>query len=73
MLRDMFGLSNIQVKLAEVAGTRYLFQSGSNYYFWNSVVEEGSRITSPTNYNDLLKQIGSDIRKVQVTPVDTSS
>lgn len=67
MLAQMTDLPNIQLKLSEVKGTQYLFQSGSKYYFWNTVTESGAEVTGPTDYNQLLDQMGRDMRGVQVT------
>ena len=69
MLSRCTRLSNIQVKLQEIDGSMYVFQSGSNYYFWNSVNEEGGRVTDPRGYDALLRQMDRDITKVQVDPL----
>ena len=54
------------VKLQEIAGTQYVFQSGDDYYFWNAANEEGGRVTFPTNYNDLTRQMDADITQVHI-------
>ena len=64
-------LPNVQVKLQETDGTQYLFQSGTAYYFWNTANEVGAQVTSPTDYNQLLQQMGADIAKVQATIIIT--
>ena len=71
MLSRCTRLSNIQVKLQETDGTQYLFQSGSTNYFWNTANEEGAQVTSPTNYDQLLAQMGTDISKVQASIITT--
>lgn len=70
MLETQTGLSNIQVKLEEVRGSRYVFQSETNYYFWDSATQEGALVTSPTDYGELLKQMSDNITKVQVKPLE---
>ncbi|KAF8637238.1 hypothetical protein AX17_002969 [Amanita inopinata Kibby_2008] len=66
MLRVMTNLPNVQLRLSQIKGSMYVFQSGTKYYLWNDVTESGSEVTDPTDYNKLLEQIGKDLRKVRV-------
>ena len=69
ILRTVTNLSNIQVKLVEVRGTRYLFTSGQTYYLWNTVTESGGSVEDPKDEKKLYELLGSDIRKVRVNPL----
>ncbi|KAF8890630.1 hypothetical protein BD779DRAFT_1516136 [Infundibulicybe gibba] len=66
MLRLMTSLTNIQVRIIQQKGPLLVFASGKNFYFWNSVVESAEQVTEPTDYDELLARIGTDIRKVKV-------
>lgn len=66
MLSECTDLPNIQVKLQETSGSRYLFQSGPSHYFWNSATEDAALVTSPESYSALLIQMERDMRKVEV-------
>jgi hypothetical protein len=70
MLKTVTGLSNIQLDIAEIDGSHYLFHSGETYYLYNVANEEGVCITEPKDYNQLLAQMQKDFRKVQVKPLD---
>lgn len=62
----MTNLRNVTVKLEQVRGTQYVFQSGSTFYFWNSATEEGAKVTDPTDYAKLCDQMDKNIDKVRV-------
>ena len=71
MLTDSTGLPNIQVKLREIRGMHFVFQSGSKYYLWNSLLDEGFEITSPQGYNEIVAWLdegkeldGTDVRAI---------
>ncbi|KAF8347251.1 hypothetical protein F5887DRAFT_916011 [Amanita rubescens] len=71
------GITSINVMLAEVHGSRYVF-SGFNrklwpelqYFFWNSITESCDRITNPLGKDKIIEQIKNDIKKVTVEEYD---
>ncbi|KAF9261304.1 hypothetical protein L218DRAFT_1001818 [Marasmius fiardii PR-910] len=75
MLKIMTGLPNIQVRMSEIKGTQYFFQSMAadskeiTYYLWNTSNEDGGKVTYPTKVQDIENQIKKDITKVKVTPL----
>jgi len=67
------GITSIDVVLAEVRGSRYVF-AGFNrklwpqlqYFFWNSITESWDRITKPLGKDKIIEEIKKDITKVTV-------
>lgn len=66
MLETMTSLKGIHVDLYETSHNRYVFHSGDDYYFWNSVTEECDKVLSPKKYDQLVDQMRKDIRGVKV-------
>ncbi|CCM01673.1 uncharacterized protein FIBRA_03736 [Fibroporia radiculosa] len=59
MLADSTGLKIDTVELAELKASRYLFQSGNSLYFWNDIIEQGVRVTSPQGRDAVFKAMAS--------------
>ncbi|KAG2115506.1 hypothetical protein DEU56DRAFT_174954 [Suillus clintonianus] len=57
MLRCSTGLP-ATFELAEIAGARYIFSSGKDYYLWNNISTEGWRILNVKSRDDLYTQVG---------------
>ena len=64
------GLLNIRVRLGEIEGGQFLFQSGDNFYLWRNASEEGAQITWPKTYDEIVQQLESDATKIQVRALD---
>lgn len=73
MLRRSTGLQDAEVRLEEIWGSRYLFQTKDGFFFWNTVIESGAKVKDLTNYTSIVQQIAKDIRGIKVVPIGPGS
>ncbi|CCM02722.1 uncharacterized protein FIBRA_04829 [Fibroporia radiculosa] len=73
MLAESTGLAVDSVELVELAGPRYVFRSGEDHYIYNSISQDGARITTSHGRDAVFKELAEDFDGIRYEVLEVSN